>query len=89
MNQADISVIKKSELVERLSAIRKAFDKQRKDKENAANKAVSITTLSMSLEYSRVSSSKAVEDLSKFFEANPNAQVYFANVDGAEGNAKV
>lgn len=44
LNQADISVIKKAELVERLAHIRKAFDKQRKDKEAAANKAVSISS---------------------------------------------
>jgi hypothetical protein len=42
LNQADISLIHKTELLERLTTIRKAFDKQRKDKENAANKAVRL-----------------------------------------------
>lgn len=40
LNQADISLLHKTELVERLTAIRKAFEKQKKDKETAANKAV-------------------------------------------------
>ncbi|KAJ7502731.1 tRNA synthetases class II (A)-domain-containing protein [Mycena galericulata] len=38
LGQADISVVQKSELKERLGAIRKAFDKQIKEKENLANK---------------------------------------------------
>ncbi|KAI0087926.1 tRNA synthetases class II (A)-domain-containing protein [Irpex rosettiformis] len=39
LNQADISLINKTQLLERLNAIRKAFDKRRKDKENSTNKA--------------------------------------------------
>ncbi|KAI0758318.1 tRNA synthetases class II (A)-domain-containing protein [Irpex lacteus] len=39
LNQADISLIHKTQLLDRLTTIRKTFDKQRKDKENAANKA--------------------------------------------------
>lgn len=39
LNQADISLIHKTELSERLTAIRKAFEKQKKDREQAANKA--------------------------------------------------
>ncbi|KAJ7132903.1 tRNA synthetases class II (A)-domain-containing protein [Mycena crocata] len=38
LGQADISVVRKSELKERLGVIRKAFDKQIKEKEAAANK---------------------------------------------------
>ncbi|KAF9446404.1 hypothetical protein P691DRAFT_803998 [Macrolepiota fuliginosa MF-IS2] len=38
LNQAEISVIRKAELKDRLTAIRKAFDKQVKEKEAAANK---------------------------------------------------
>ncbi|KAF9481569.1 hypothetical protein BDN70DRAFT_876232 [Pholiota conissans] len=38
LNQADISIIKKSELKDRLAAIRKAHDKQIKDRETQANK---------------------------------------------------
>ncbi|THH00909.1 hypothetical protein EW026_g1687 [Hermanssonia centrifuga] len=45
LNQADISVIQKSRLLERLSATRKAFDKERKDKETAMTKAAVDTTL--------------------------------------------
>lgn len=41
LNQADISIIKKSELKDRLAAIRKAHDKQIKDRETQANKNVS------------------------------------------------
>ncbi|KAJ7497173.1 tRNA synthetases class II (A)-domain-containing protein [Mycena latifolia] len=38
LGQADISVVSKSELKERLGAVRKAFDKQVKEKEAVANK---------------------------------------------------
>lgn len=41
IGQADISLLKKNELRDRLGAMRKAFDKYLKDKEAAANKAVS------------------------------------------------
>ena len=44
LNQADISVVHKAELLERLTAIRKAFEKHKKDKEAAANKAVGVLT---------------------------------------------
>ncbi|KAJ7594826.1 tRNA synthetases class II (A)-domain-containing protein [Mycena floridula] len=40
LGQSDISVIKKAELKERLNGIRKAFDKQVKEKEAASNKLV-------------------------------------------------
>jgi len=39
LGEADISVVLKSELKERLAVIRKAFDKQNKEKEALANKA--------------------------------------------------
>ncbi|EGO00200.1 hypothetical protein SERLA73DRAFT_107224 [Serpula lacrymans var. lacrymans S7.3] len=39
LGQADISVIRKAELKDRLATVRKAFDKQIKEKEAAANKA--------------------------------------------------
>ncbi|OBZ68342.1 Alanine--tRNA ligase [Grifola frondosa] len=39
LNQADISLLRKTELRDRLAVIRKAFDKQVKEKEAAANKA--------------------------------------------------
>ncbi|KAJ7287695.1 tRNA synthetases class II (A)-domain-containing protein [Mycena rebaudengoi] len=38
LGQSDISVVKKAELKDRLGAVRKAFDKQVKEKEMAANK---------------------------------------------------
>ncbi|KAJ7124864.1 tRNA synthetases class II (A)-domain-containing protein [Mycena epipterygia] len=38
LGQADISVVRKSELKERLGAVRKAFDKQIKEREAVANK---------------------------------------------------
>jgi alanyl-tRNA synthetase len=40
LGQANISVIKKAELKDRLATIRKSFEKQLKDIENAANKKV-------------------------------------------------
>lgn len=42
LGQADISVIIKSELRDRLAAVRKAFDKQVKEREATASKAVCI-----------------------------------------------
>ncbi|RDX57348.1 hypothetical protein OH76DRAFT_1395138 [Lentinus brumalis] len=39
LGQADISLLKKNELRDRLAAVRKSFDKHLKDKEAAANKA--------------------------------------------------
>jgi hypothetical protein len=45
LNQADISVIRKAELKERLASVRKAFDKQIKDKEMVANKEVRLDIL--------------------------------------------
>ena len=40
LGQADISLLKKNELRDRLAGIRKSFEKYLKDKEAAANKAV-------------------------------------------------
>jgi alanyl-tRNA synthetase len=45
LGQAEISVLRKAELKDRLTAIRKAFDKQAKEKEAAANKEVSSSRL--------------------------------------------
>lgn len=41
LGQADISIIKKAELRDRLAAMRKAFDKQTKEREQSLQKAVS------------------------------------------------
>lgn len=43
LGQSDISVIIKAELRNRLAAIRKAFDKQNRDREAAINKTVSVS----------------------------------------------
>jgi alanyl-tRNA synthetase len=43
LGQSELSVIIKSELRERSAAIRKAFDKQLREKEASANKMVSFT----------------------------------------------
>jgi hypothetical protein len=43
LGQADISTILKSHLKDRLAVLRKAFDKEVKDQETAATKAVSIS----------------------------------------------
>lgn len=40
LNQADISVLRKAEVKEKLNTIRKAFDKDIKEKEAALNKLV-------------------------------------------------
>lgn len=45
LSQADISVIRKAQLKDRLAAIRKAHDKQIKDRETQANKNVSSLVL--------------------------------------------
>ena len=42
LGQADISILRKAELRERLAVIRKAFDKEVKEREAKANKAVSV-----------------------------------------------
>jgi hypothetical protein len=43
LGQSDISVLRKAELKDRLGNIRKVFDKQMKEKETLANKAVCPT----------------------------------------------
>ncbi|KAI0080521.1 hypothetical protein K474DRAFT_1657657 [Panus rudis PR-1116 ss-1] len=47
LNQADIALLLKKELQDKLSSIRKAFDKQVKEKEAAANKAVKLTFMAI------------------------------------------
>ena len=51
LGQADISVLVKADLKERLGAIRKAFDKQIKEKEAAINKSVCLVPLRDITEY--------------------------------------
>lgn len=46
LGQADFSAVRKTELKERATALRKAFDKEVKDKETAATKAVVDTFVS-------------------------------------------
>lgn len=52
LGQADISVLLKAELKDRLATLRKSLDKQIKEKENAINKAVcpSICCYCMSID---------------------------------------
>ncbi|KAI8980149.1 tRNA synthetases class II (A)-domain-containing protein [Trametes punicea] len=45
LGQADIALLKKNELRDRLASVRKAFDKHLKDKEAAANKAAAVDAL--------------------------------------------
>jgi alanyl-tRNA synthetase len=72
---------------ERLMALRKALDKETKEKEAVANKAVRDVHLLLPplAEHSCI---KAIEIVGAFFHKNPQAEAYFAIVD-VEGNAKV
>lgn len=54
LGQADISVLRKAELRDRLASIRKAFDKEVKEREAKANKAVSSCFSSRILEWFRI-----------------------------------
>jgi len=70
-----------------LTSLRKALDKEAKEREAVASKAVREVHLFLpaSTEHSCV---QAVETVGAFFHKNPQAEAYFAIVD-AEGNAKV
>lgn len=56
LGQADISVLRKAELRDRLASIRKAFDKEVKEREAKTNKAVSPCFSSRTLEWFQISS---------------------------------
>ena len=72
---------------DRLTALRKALDKETKEKEAAANKIVRGVHLRL-LSYTNHLCVKAVEATVAFFHKNPQAEAYFAIID-VEGNAKV
>ena len=72
---------------DRLTALRKALDKETKEKEAAANKTVRGVHLRL-LPYANHLCVKAVEAAMAFFHKNPQAEAYFAIID-VEGNAKV
>ena len=92
LGQADISLLKKNELRDRLAGIRKSFEKYLKDKEAAANKAVRPLNLcpylQRSLTYSFTLAMQAVEALQQFFKDKPDEPAYFATLD-VNANAKV
>ena len=80
-------MLRKSEMRDRLTSLRKALDRETKERDAVANKAVREVHLPFppSAEHSCV---QAVETVGEFFHKNPQAEAYFAIVD-VEGNAKV
>lgn len=80
-------MLRKSEMRDRLTSLRKALDKETKEREAVVTKAVRQVLLFLppSAEHSCV---QAVETVGAFFHKNPQAEAYFAIVD-VEGNAKV
>jgi alanyl-tRNA synthetase len=80
-------LLRKSEMRDHLTSLRKALDKETKEREAVVNKAVREVHLFSppSAEHSCV---QAVETVGAFFHKNPQADAYFAIVD-VEGNAKV
>ena len=71
---------------DRLTALRKAFDKEVKEREAAANKAV-CNDERLLFSYNLLHF-QAVEALIGYFNENPQAETYLTIVD-VEGNAKV
>ena len=80
-------MLRKSEMRDRLTSLRKALDKETKEREAVASKAVREVHLLLTppAEHSCV---QAVETVGAFFHKDPQAEAYFAIVD-VEGNAKV
>jgi alanyl-tRNA synthetase len=72
---------------DRLTVLRKALDKETKEKEAAANKTVRDVHLRLH-PHANFFWVKAVEAAVAFFHKNPQAEAYFAIID-VEGNAKV
>ncbi|KAG6905576.1 hypothetical protein DXG01_001872 [Tephrocybe rancida] len=86
LGQSDISVIKKAELKDRLGAIRKAFDKQIKEKESLANKEASRELHRIYI--SDHNTYQATDALHNYFKDNAEAEAYVAVLD-VNGNSKV
>ena len=78
---------RKSEMRDRLTSLRKALDKETKEREAVVNKAVREVHLFSSPSAER-SCVQAVETVGTFFHKNPQAEAYITIVD-VEGNAKV
>lgn len=73
----------------RLATIRKAFDKEVKEKEAAANKTVSCYSYSVCIRSDILMRfMKAVDEVIKYFEEHPNEQAYLSVLD-VDANAKV
>jgi alanyl-tRNA synthetase len=72
---------------DRLTSLRKAFDKDTREREAVANKAVREVHIFLPPSADH-SCAQAVETVGAFFHKNPQAEAYFAIVD-VEGNAKV
>jgi hypothetical protein len=68
-------------------ALRKALDKETKEKEAVANKAVCDDPLLLPPS-TKLSCAQAIEAIGAFFHKNPQTEAYFEIVD-VEGNAKV
>jgi leucyl-tRNA synthetase len=68
-------------------SLRKALDKETKEKEAVANKAVRDILLLLR-PLAKHSCIKAIETVGAFFHKNPQAEAYLAIID-VEGNAKV
>lgn len=85
LNQADISVLRKAELKDRLAKSRKAFDDENKAREKAASKAVGpLLDLAGGVDIWW----QATDDVTKFFKENPNAPLYVKLFE-VGGNTKV
>lgn len=86
LNQADISVLRKAELKDRLAKSRKAFDDENKAREKAASKAVSLEFISDQRLLLIIG--QAMDDVTKFFKEDPNAPLY-VKLFHVGGNTKV
>ena len=85
LNQADISTLVKSTLRDKLAVVRKAFDKEIKDREAAASKAVRLTVNTIS---QLLMSKQAISKLQQFFTENPSEEA-FCDILDVDGNSKV
>jgi alanyl-tRNA synthetase len=70
--------VRKADLRERVAAKRKAWDGEVKAREAAATKAVSLAPKSLDAQLILL---KAAEAVARYFQEQPNAMGYFAQVD--------
>jgi alanyl-tRNA synthetase len=85
INQADISVLRKATLKDRLAKLQKAFSDEAKLREKAAIKLVSLTC-SLVLRW-LIASAQSLDKLNEHFTTTPDAVGYFASVE-LDGNIK-